>query len=62
MDTTMEREELETKLRELGVTQERIDEADELDGSLGIADLAETTEGIIQCSYLENDQYFVKLA
>lgn len=57
-----EYEELIAKLKELGVTQEQIDEAIDLDGSLGLEDLANEQPQIENCDYLEEGQYYVKFA
>lgn len=58
---TVDTDELITKLKELGVTQEQIDEAVELDGSLGLEDLANKLPQVANCDYLENDQFYLSL-
>lgn len=59
---TLDTDELITKLKELGVTQEQIDEAVELDGSLGLEDLANKLPQVLKCDYLENDQFYLSLS
>lgn len=59
---TVDTDELITKLKELGVTQEQIDEAVELDGSLGLEDLANKLPQVVNCDYLENDQFYLSLS
>lgn len=54
-------DELVAKLKEIGVTQEQIDEAVSSDGSLGLEDLANSLPQVENCDYLENDQFYLQL-
>lgn len=61
MSQTLNRDELKAKLLELGFTQEQIDEAEEVDGSLGLLDLADSSPKVQLCDYMGEGEFYLLL-